>query len=120
MSTFNVHEWNHKRRLDAINEDRFRGTRLADLSASTLETFLKKKLAQFKSATNSQDRTTNYQLNAITEIIGYMADLQVDGVLDKAYVDQQIEVLAPKFQEIIDNASDNFIQGTDYERSTES
>ena len=120
MSTFNVHEWNRKRRLDTINENRFRGTRLDDLSASTLETFLKKKLAQFKSATNSKDRTTNYQLEAITEIIGLMGDLQVDGILDKAYVDQQIKVLAPKFQEIIDNASDNFIQGTDYERSTES
>jgi len=112
MSTFNVHEWNRKRRLDTINEDRF--------PEIPLLTSLKKKLAQFKSSTNSKDRTTNYQLNAITEIIGLMGDLQVDGILDKNYVDQQIKVLAPKFQEIIDNASDNFIQGTDYERSTES
>ena len=80
---------------------------------------LKKKLDQFKARVGSRNAGTNRQLEAITEIIGLMGDLQVDGVLDQAYVDQQIKVLAPKFQQIIDNASDTFIQGTDYERSTD-
>lgn len=109
MSTFNVHEWNRKRRLASLNEG---------ISESILG-FLKKKYDQFKASVGSENMATNRQLESITEIIGLMSDLQADGVLDKTYVDQQIEVLAPKFQEIIDNASDTFIQGTDYERSTE-
>ena len=110
MSTFNVHEWNRKRRLAALNE----GT----ISESVLD-FFKKKLAQFKASVGSENMETNRQLESITNIIGLMGDLQADGILDQAYVDQQIQILAPKFQQIIDNASDSFIQGTDYERSTD-
>ena len=111
MSQFNVHEWNRKRRLATLNE--------GIVSESVLD-FFKKKLDQFKARVGSRNAGTNRQLEAITEIIGLMGDLQVDGVLDQAYVDQQIKVLAPKFQQIIDNATDTFIQGTNYERSTES
>ena len=109
MSKFNVHEWNYQRRLTALNEG---------ISDSVLG-FLKKKLAQFKASVGSENMETNRQLESITEIIGLMGDLQVDGILDQAYVDQQIQILASKFQQIIDNASDTFIQGTDYERSTD-
>ena len=87
------------------------GTRILDV--------LKKKLAQFKASVGSENVATNRQLESITNIIGLMGDLQADGILDQAYVDQQIQILAPKFQQIIDNASDSFIQGTDYERSTD-
>ena len=111
MSKFNVHEWNYKRRLETIDK--------STLSESRVLDFFKKKLDQFKARVGSGNMATNRQLEAITEIIGLMSDLQVDGVLDQAYVDQQIKVLAPKFQQIIDNASDSFIQGTDYERSTD-
>lgn len=109
MSQFNVHEWNRKRRLAALNEgftsDVIRG--------------LKQMYNDFKINSKGEDRETMSRLNFLMDIIEKAYDLYDLQAIDKEILDGIIEKYGQKFQDEIDNASDSFIKYTDFERSTD-
>ena len=109
MAQFNVHEWNRKRRLAALNEG---------FGAEVIDTF-RQMYRNFRINSKSEDRETMKRIDHFMRIIEKAYDLYDLQAIDEKTLDGIIDKYGKLFQDEIDKSSDSFTKYTDFERSTD-